>query len=231
MSMPIRPRSTRDRPAKPPLSENVILDTALAIVREEGLEAVTMRRLAAELDTGPASLYVYFAGRDELRTAMMGRVGASVRLEEPDPSRWREQVHALVDGVLAALESHPGIASVAVANPPTSTEAMAFAENLLGLMLAGGIAPRDAAWALDILPLLTTVTAIEADARRARGETDDDQSETAQRLRAAFESLPADRFPLVHRHAQELVSGDGDERFHFAIDVFLDGLVARTGHG
>ena len=62
-----RPRSTRDRPAKAPLSEDVILDTALRLVKEEGLEAVTMRRIATELDTGPASLYVYISGRQELR--------------------------------------------------------------------------------------------------------------------------------------------------------------------
>jgi AcrR family transcriptional regulator len=87
---PPRPRSTRDRPAKAPLSEDVILDTALRILREEGLDAVTMRRLATELDTGPASLYVYISGRQELRNAMLDRVSGLLELEEPDQARWRE---------------------------------------------------------------------------------------------------------------------------------------------
>ena len=91
-------RSTRDRPAKPPLSEDVILDTALRMLREEGLDAVTMRRLATELDTGPASLYVYIRNRDELLNALLDRISGMVELEEPDPARWREQVHRLVDG-------------------------------------------------------------------------------------------------------------------------------------
>ena len=89
----------------------MIVETALRILREEGLDAVTMRALATELDTGPASLYVYIAGRDELRQAMLDRVGRLVELEEPDPARWREQVHRLVRALLKAMEAHPGIAA------------------------------------------------------------------------------------------------------------------------
>src|ERR1700761_5081101 len=96
-------RSTRDRPAKAPLSERVIVEAALEILRADGLDAVTMRRVAAELDTGPPSLYVYIRGRDELRAAMLDRVSATIALEHPDPDRWREQVHSLLDRVLHAL--------------------------------------------------------------------------------------------------------------------------------
>ena len=74
-------RSTRDRPAKAPLSEQVIVDAALEILRAEGLDAVTMRSVAAELDTGPASLYVYIRGRDELREAILDRVSSTIELE------------------------------------------------------------------------------------------------------------------------------------------------------
>jgi len=63
MNPPVRHRSTRDRPAKAPLSEDAVVDAALAILESEGLEAVTMRRVAAALDTGAASLYIYVSGR------------------------------------------------------------------------------------------------------------------------------------------------------------------------
>src|SRR5271163_3439474 len=91
----VRHRSTRDRPAKSPLSEGAVVDAALAILKSDGAEAVTMRRVAAALDTGAASLYVYVAGREGLQLAMLDRVTADVALETPDPSRWREQLHAL----------------------------------------------------------------------------------------------------------------------------------------
>jgi AcrR family transcriptional regulator len=225
MNAPTRPRSTRDRPAKAPLSENAIVDAALAITQAEGLDAVTMRRVAAELDTGAASLYVYVRNRDELLRAMMERVAGTVPRVAPEAERWREQVHDLMRGLRAALEAHPGLASVLTGDVPTTENVLAGAESLLGILLAGGIASQDAAWAVDILMLIVTATASEADVRRAAGDgTDVD----VFRIRDTFAGLPATRFPLLVGHASELVAGAGDERFRFAIDTFLDGLVARA---
>jgi AcrR family transcriptional regulator len=93
INRPVRHRSTRDRPAKAPLSETSVLAAALAILKSDGLEAVTMRRVAAALDTGAASLYVYVSGREGLLAAMLDRVTATIELEPPDPSRWRDQLH------------------------------------------------------------------------------------------------------------------------------------------
>jgi AcrR family transcriptional regulator len=223
---PPRPRSTRDRPAKAPLGEDVILDAAMRVLREEGLDAVTMRRLANELDTGPASLYVYIRNRDELLNALFDRVGGMVDVEEPDPARWREQLHRLVDDLLKVLESHRGIARVAVANVPTGENALRVADNLMGLLLAGGVRPRDAAWACDILPLFVTAAAVETATYQERGDVVED---VVDKLETVFTTLSAERFPNLARYREELVSGDGAERFHFGIDTFLDGLVARAG--
>ena len=229
MNAPARPRSTRDRPAKAPLSENAIVDAALAITRAEGLDAVTMRRVAAELDTGAASLYVYVRNRDELLRAMMDRVAGTVSRVAPEPERWREQVHQLMRGFRDALQAHPGLASVLTGEPPTTENALAGAENLLGILLAGGIASQDASWAVDILMLIVTATATEADVRRGDGYTDDaDFDHAVARIRGTFAGLSPTRFPLLVGHASELVAGAGDERFRFAIDTFLDGLVARA---
>ena len=229
MEAPVRPRSTRDRPAKAPLSEDAIVDAALAITRAEGLDSVTMRRVAAELDTGAASLYVYVRNRDELVRAMMDCVAGTVPRVAPDPERWREQVHDLMRGFREALEAYPGLASVLTGEAPTTENALAGAESLLGILLAGGITSQDASWAVDILMLIMTATATEADVRRAAGNTTEaDREDAVARIRDTFAGLPASRFPLLVGHASELVGGAGDERFRFAIDTFLDGLVARA---
>src|ERR1700729_4417355 len=103
INRPVRHRSTRDRPAKAPLSEDAVVDAALAILKSEGLGAVTMRRVAAALDTGAASLYVYVSGREGLLQAMLDRVTATIELEAPDPSRWRAQLHSLLQRMHRAL--------------------------------------------------------------------------------------------------------------------------------
>lgn len=224
-----RHRSTRDRPAKSPLSEDAVLDAALAILKSEGLGAVTMRRVAAALDTGAASLYVYVRGREGLLQAMLDRVTATVELEPPDPSRWRAQLHSLLARVYRALLDHPGIAALTVEDPPTTETVLLLTENLLGILVAGGIDPQSAAWACDVLVLLVTAVASEEDARRAQGRDDErDRQQQIDELHGMFAGLPPDRFPLIAAHAAEMVTGDPAERLRWAVDVVIDGLIVRT---
>jgi AcrR family transcriptional regulator len=229
MSPVDRLRSTRDRPAKSPLSEAAIVEAALALTRSEGLAAVTMRRVAAELDTGAASLYVYVRNRDELLIAMLDRATSTIALVEPDPEHWRAQIQNLLGNSLEALASYPGLAGALPVEPPTTQNTLAFVENLLGILLAGGITAQDAAWACDILNTIVTATASETDLRHAAGHTTGTfRSAAVERMYAVFASQPPERYPNVVAHASELVAGEGDDRFRFAVDTFLDGLVARS---
>jgi AcrR family transcriptional regulator len=239
MATTARSRSTRDRPAKTPLSEQAIVDAGLEICRAEGLDAVTMRRVAAALDTGAASLYVYVRNRDELVDAMVNRAFGEIQLVVPDPAHWREQLFGMLDHFRAVLEAHPGMATMLVGVPTAGGDGpaggavddngFAWMENLLALLQAGEIDRQGAAWATDVLMLIVAATATEADIRRAAGYiTRDDFAHAVQHLHATFSALPVHRFPLIVAHADELVTGDGDDRFRFAIETFLDGLVARA---
>jgi AcrR family transcriptional regulator len=225
-----RPRSTRDRPAKAPLSEDAVVDAALAILESEGLEAVTMRRVGAALDTGAASLYVYVAGREALLQAMLDRVIATVELDAPEGSRWQEQLRSLLLRLHRALVAHAGIAATTLADPPPTESVLLLTENLLGILIAGGLSPQSAVWASDMFILLVTAATIEEDERRARGRSgDSDRGQRVDELRTTFAGLPSSRFPLIAAHAAEMVTGDGEERFRFAVDLAIDGVVARAG--
>jgi AcrR family transcriptional regulator len=229
MNPSVRHRSTRDRPAKAPLSEHAVVDAALAILQLDGLEAVTMRRVASALDTGAASLYVYVSGREGLLQAMLARVTATIELEAPEPSRWRAQLHSLLQRMHQALVAYPGIAAMTLVDSPTTESVLRLTENLLGILLAGGLDPQDAAWACDILVMLVTAVAREDEVRLPRGHSDDhDLHEQDDEIYKTFAGLPPDRFPLLVAHAAQMVAGNGDERFRFAIDVVIDGIVARA---
>jgi AcrR family transcriptional regulator len=229
MEPSVRHRSTRDRPAKPPLSEDAIVDAALAILQSDGLEAVTMRRVAAALDTGAASLYVYVSSREGLLQAMLDRVTSTIELEAPDPSHWRAQLHSLLQRLHQALRAHPGIAALTLVDSPTTEGVLRLTENLLGILIAGGLDPQDAAWACDIFVMLVTAITREDDVRRPGGHRNDhDGHERVDEIYKTFAGLPLDRFPLLTAHAAQMVPGDSDERFRFAIDVVIDGVVARA---
>ncbi len=84
-----RAKAARARRRRP-LSLDAIVDVALRIVDEEGTEAVSMRRVAAEFDTGPASLYAYVANKDELLRCVLDRIIEEIVVPEGDT--WQEVV-------------------------------------------------------------------------------------------------------------------------------------------
>src|SRR3954447_10589718 len=113
--LPGPPHSRRARPAKEALSRGLIVDTALELLRTEGYEATSMRRVAQALDTGPASLYVYVANRDELLELMLDRAISELPLPEPDPGRWREQLKELLHAHSRLMtEDYPGLTRLAM---------------------------------------------------------------------------------------------------------------------
>src|SRR5580698_1728642 len=228
ISAPVRRRSTRDRPAKSPLSEEAVVNAALAILKSDGLEAVTMRRVAAALDTGAASLYVYVAGREGLLQAMLDRVTGTVQLEPPDPSRWRAQLHSLLRRMHEVLIAHPGIAAITLTDSPTTEAVLHLTENLLGILVAGGLDPQSAAWATDLFVLLVSARAREDDVRRPRSQSNENRQEQVHQIQQTFAGLPAQEFPLLSAFAAQMVAGDGEERFRFAIDVVVDGILAEA---
>ena len=77
------------------LSREAIVATALDVLRAEGMDAVSMRRVAADLGTGPASLYAHVTGKDELLDLLYDEVVGTIPLPVPDPARWQEQATQL----------------------------------------------------------------------------------------------------------------------------------------
>src|SRR3954449_6720403 len=162
MSSEASPRSRRARPAKPALSREAIVDAALAIVREEGIDALTMRRIAQALDTGPASLYVYVANRDELHELLFDAAIGTIETEPLDPARWREQVKELGRRMVNVMvEDYPGIAILAMARIPVGDNALRLIEAMLTLLKAGGASDQAAAYAADLFSMYVTAIAYE----------------------------------------------------------------------
>src|ERR1044071_2705497 len=77
---------------KAPIAVEAIVRAAFDIVAREGYDALSMRRVATALDTGPASLYAHVVNKDDLDDLLIGRLCAEIVLPEPDPAAWREQI-------------------------------------------------------------------------------------------------------------------------------------------
>jgi AcrR family transcriptional regulator len=162
MSPDAPPRSRSDRPAKPALSREAIVDAALTIARDEGVEALTMRGLAHALDTGAASLYVYVANRDELGDLLFDAAVGTIETEPTDPGRWREQLQGLAARMVHMMAvEYPGMARLAMARIPVGDNALRVVESMLSLLKAGGVDDQGAAYAGDLISVYVTAIAYE----------------------------------------------------------------------
>jgi AcrR family transcriptional regulator len=202
-----------------------VVETALGVVGTEGYEALTMRRLAAALETGPASLYAHVVNKADLDELLIGRLCAELELPEPDPETWRVQIRGVLTRLRDQYLRYPGISRAALAMAPTDLEAVRVNEGLLAILLAGGVAPQAAAWAIDALMLYVAGYCLELSIAQQRSTGDDvawvvDRAELLRR----FAELPAERFPNVTRHAEELTAGEGHDRFDFTLTLMIDGL-------
>ncbi|GEM32790.1 TetR family transcriptional regulator [Nocardia neocaledoniensis NBRC 108232] len=215
------PVSRRARPAKAPLSREVVLETGLRILDADGLSGLTMRRVAKELDTGAASLYVYVANRDDLMSGMLDHVLSTV--PAPAEGDWRERLTTLVEDTVDVLARHEGLALVALGRFPATEHALGLVERLLALLRAGGLDPATAAWAVDLIYLHLTAAAAEQSAHDTAGAG---RARYIAELGRRFDALPAERYPTLVALRAQVLAGDGDARARWALRALLNGIVA-----
>jgi AcrR family transcriptional regulator len=218
----------RQRPARAPLSPEAIVDAALRVLDREGSTGLSMRRVADELGTGPASLYWHVANKDALVDLIIDRVAGEVPLPEPDPDRWQEQLREWLIGVRGVFDRHPGVAALTLGRIPTGINVVRWAEWTLVLLRGAGIPDRVAAYAGELLGLVLGATGYEATLPPMPSASGEALSleETTAMMRGYFASLPADQFPNVVATEDELFSGGPEERFALGLDVILRGLAS-----
>lgn len=232
---PSRAARSRARARRPRLDVDALVDRALAILDAEGLDAVTMRRLAAEFDTGPATLYSHVQGRDELLGLALQRIMAEIRIPRGDD--WRDVVRGWCHEQRAVFSRHRDAARLCFGAVPMGESMLEGLEHILELMLAAGVPRQVAAWAIDAMTLYITADVYEGSlmatqfddgSGRPPGEVG---MEHFQQVGAWFRSLDHGRYPAITSSVDALVTGDGDDRFAFGVDTFIAGIEARIPGG
>lgn len=221
----------RAAPRRRNLSRDAIIAAALRIVDRDGVDAVTMRAVAVELDTGAASLYAHVQDKDELLSAVFDHVLGDVRFDAvPDRARWQEQVKEFAREYLRVLRSHNDLAKVSLGSVPTGANALQGMEAMLSVLTVSGMPGRVIGYAADLLGQYVTVTAYETSVFDKHTGSPQALEEFSQRLLSYFGSLSPTQFPTITALAPELVQPDDapDARFEFGLDIIVRGLAAHV---
>jgi TetR/AcrR family transcriptional regulator, tetracycline repressor protein len=196
----IRPRLTRD----------MVLEAALGVIDESGLEACTMRAVATELGVEAMSLYWHVPGKDALLDGVVGRVLSEVAGEREDVDGWRENLAAFAHAFRAVMLRHPNVTLLIAARPLGAYAAAArMTEQAIARLEANGFARQ------------TAIRAARSVARYVVGFV---LAEVAGASRP--EPAPTSS-PALDELLAQVAGDDSGELFGFGLDVMLDGLGAR----
>ncbi|PXY21728.1 hypothetical protein BAY59_30275 [Prauserella coralliicola] len=224
------------RPEPVPLTRSRILAAALRIADHEGLEAISMRRLAGVLKVAPMALYRHIAGREELEILMVRAVFRSSPLPRPMPAGWRQRLEAVYRLQWRLYRSHPWLAELTlVTRPPLAPEAMLHSEWTFAALADLDLDPRTRMRAALALPALVHGLALGALRElHAEKETRLRNEQWWATIEAeAAELLRSGDFPRLAELGDPEPGTFGlsglDEAFELALGHYLDGLAVTAG--
>ena len=230
--MPLPPGRQRKKapPARRPLDYTQIVDAALKVLDAEGLDGLSMRRVAQELGTGAASLYAHIQNKEELVDAVIDRVIGEIEMPPPAPAGadWRAEFSELAYAMRAALSAHRDISRALWGRIPFGPNAMVVSERCFGILRRIGLPDQLIGWAGPLLFDYITADAYEGSLYAERFGDEASGLAYFASVFKYFASLPPDRFPNMIAMAQAITTGNGDERFAFGLNVLLAGLLAQV---
>ena len=209
--------------SRTPLSKDRVLEAAVALADAQGIDALTMRNLAADLGVEAMSLYYHVSNKDEILDGMVDHVVAQIEIQ-PAGDDWKIGMRRQIMAARAVMAQHPWAIGVLESRKQISPAVMRYFDTVGGLFRQGG-------FSVDLMH-----HAVHALGSRMLGFTqelfDDSGDDQADMDEAALKHLK-EGFPNIAaiveeiQHQEETIVGSGcddDVEFRFALDIILDGL-------
>ena len=196
------------------------METALQIADEEGVDALTLRHLARKLNSGTATIYRHFEGRDDLFEQvvdrMLGEVGDYT--SDLEGAGWQEACRTIAHRMFAVLGRHRGAALLLIKSIPNGPNSMQQREQGLAALLNGGLAPALAARTYATLARYVLGFAIQLAYQDVQGEDKD-----SKEIISAFLKLDRSSFPALFTVISELPI-PLEEEFSFGLELMISGI-------
>ncbi|MGV9839451.1 TetR/AcrR family transcriptional regulator C-terminal domain-containing protein [Nocardia niigatensis] len=212
----------RTRAERAGISREQVLDAALAFADRDGLAALSMRKLGAELGVEAMTLYHYVPNKDALLDGMVERV-----MSQADAGfaagPWQSALGDYARALRAALLEHPGALPLIATRPAVTPKTLHTAERGLKMLVAAGF---ELGPALDVLNALTLFVVAHANSE-ARTAPIDEAGEPGSV--DFLKTLDPEEFPLILRAARTGAGTDDSARFEFAVTALVHGFAAAAG--
>jgi TetR/AcrR family transcriptional regulator, tetracycline repressor protein len=207
------------------LSREDVLTEAAQLLDREGVDGLSMRKLAAALGTGAATLYWHVQDKDQLLVLILDHT--LERIAIPTQGSWRARLFELVTSLREAIRSRPVLARVVMsAGWKLGPEALRIANGWIGLIAESGL-PEDQVSDAYFGVLSFTLGFIECESRMPGNATFGEELSEAQ---VAELAAMAARFPHLLRYGPGTDREGMDRRFRYGLERMIDGIAARAEH-
>jgi TetR/AcrR family transcriptional regulator, tetracycline repressor protein len=216
------------------LTKAAVVDRALALADASGLDALTIRKLAAELGVTPMALYWHFRGKDELLEGLAERIWGEIDTSVDTTLPWADQLRALLTSLISVLRAHPAATTLLAQSEKNSEAALNAIEVALELLRTAGFSPQDAS-AIARMSLWTGIMLVmsEPGIELLDGA---ERTELQRKKQVVLATLPPSRYPRLVECAVPMTACDDPEtHYQFGIDMFMAGVTTlaanRAGGG
>ena len=219
-------RRTNEAATRAPVNRDRAVERAVVVADGEGIEAVTMRRLARELGVEAASLYHHVSGKDEILDGLVNRVSAEIEL----PSRtdgWRPSIRRRAHNTRAVLRRHPWAVALMASRTTPGPATLRLLEAGISYFREGGLSVEAAAHAISTVDSYVHGFVLQEVNLPFRNE-----SELTAMTSAIMDQFPRADFPHLFELTTEHVLQPGynyGNEFDIGLEVVLDGVDSQLG--
>jgi TetR/AcrR family tetracycline transcriptional repressor len=213
-------------PAREPVTPERIADAALRLIDTDGLDGLTVRRLAQELGVGTMTLYWYVQNKDEVLDLVADRMLAGIEIPAPETD-WQVAVREVSTAVRAAALRHAAAVPVMVGRGSFGPNGLGLTEMSLQVFSAAGFDDADAADAYFAVSNFVWGFCAQQTASVGSSARPEDRKAYVGTVRDYIEALPPDRYPNLRAAAARIFTASMDERFAFGIDCLIAGFEVR----
>lgn len=226
-------RQARDDGERTRLTRAAVVDRALRLADADGLDALTIRKLATELGVTPMALYWHFRSKDELLEGLAERVWSEIDVAVDSSVPWPAQLRGLLESLLRVLRTHPAAAQLLLQTEKQNEAALNATEVTLEVLRGAGFDPQDAS-AIARSALWTGLMLVMSEPG-VEWLTAEERTEAQRKKQVALASLPPARYPrLVECAVPMTACNDPDQHYELGVSLFVAGVQAmaaksRTG--
>jgi len=213
---------------KPRLSKRTVTENALKLADADGLDALTIRKLAQHLGVTPMALYWHFRSKEDLLEGVAEQVWGEIDTEVDPDAPWWAQIQVMLESLVSVLRAHPAAPQLLLEHEKRNEAALRATETVLEILRTAGF---DATYASTIArsALWSGITLVMSEPGFKPELTAEERTEMQRRNQVQLAMLPTARYPRLVECAGPMTTCD-DPEFHyqFGIRMFVDGVRAAA---